>query len=400
MSSYFEQPHAARADGVAEITGPYGPIGVSEAVIQRLWGRGVFVGIDVTLASGKNFRLVSPGRANRQEGPDFIEAEWMEDGERVCGDVEIHFYAGDWKAHGHDRASAFSRVRLHALVFPPKPGESRAVTVSGYEPPEFVLLPYLPEDLESVALEDALSRSEGRPDALVAQLAALMPEMRDALLTAAARDRWDAKVAFAKRRVLADGADGSLHGMFLETLGLRRNRAPMAAIAAAHPPADFLHMTPESLFAEQGGRWRLAGVRPANHPLARLAAYSALNHGNPGWIAALREEFSTHAMYPATHDTALFRRRSGYSARRSRIRERHLAGAVGGTRFDTLVVDALLPWHSAVTGVDHFLLWRHWALGDAPDRFLETLSALGLVGRTRPATNGAFQALLALAMRP
>src|ERR1043165_4982537 len=30
---------------VAEITGPYGPVSVSEKVIQRLWARGAFMGI-------------------------------------------------------------------------------------------------------------------------------------------------------------------------------------------------------------------------------------------------------------------------------------------------------------------------------------------------------------------
>lgn len=386
------------ADRVAEVTGPYGPVSVSEALIQRLWARGVFIGVVARLASGRSFRLIRPGRLNRAEGPDFLEAEWELDGRIVRGDVEIHFYAADWRAHGHERDARFAGVRLHAVVFPPRPGEPAAMTCRGDRPEVFTLLPHLPEDLETAGLEDALLRGEARPDSLTESLAALDPEGREALLRRAARVRWTTKLEFARRRVAADGAARALHMMFLETLGLRRNRAPMSELAARHPPEEFARRSPEEFYAEMAGRWRTAAVRPANHPLARIHAYAALNKNRPDWMRVATEVFDGFHEYPETDDTILFRKRVGLPSRRVNLRERALAGVVGGTRFDTLAADALLPWHAANGGRDHFPLWWHWPAGDAPESVTASLASLGFSGRTKPLCNGLVQGFLGLAL--
>jgi hypothetical protein len=388
---------------VAEITGPYGPVSVSEKVIQRLWARGAFMGITMRTVSGKNLKLIEPGKSNPHEGPDFREAVWELAGTRMTGDAEIHFYNDDWYAHGHDRDPEFDRVALHLLVFPPGKETKPVRTRSGREPVTLVLLPHLPEDLESTAAEDALMRAEGRTNdaGLIETLAAMPPDGRLFRIQYAARERYDAKLRFARHRIIADESEPTAHRLFLETLGLRRNRAPMSDLAQNHPIADFAKLDSDRLFEEMTGRWKLAGVRPANHPRTRLRAYGELARQRPNWPEDVRRFFAALPHTDVTEeigDTAAFRKQTGLTRIRETLATEILAGAIGGTRLDTLVVDALLPWAEAATGRDLFAYWYHWPMGDAPERIPESLATLGLTGPGKPASNGLFQGLLGVAL--
>lgn len=391
-------PHSSAPEIVAEITGPYGPVTVSEKVIQRLWARGAFTDIPMRTLSGKTLRLLRPGKNNPHEGPDFREATWELAGVRITGDAEIHFYREDWNAHGHDRDPEFDRVALHLVVFPPAAGSTPIRTRSGREPETLVLLPYLPEDLETAAAEDALLRGEGRAgdNTVVEMLAAMPAQERLFRIQKAARERFSGKVGFAAHRITADGRDKTAHRLFLETLGLRRNRAPMSELARNHTVADFAAIGAEALFSEMSGRWKLAGVRPANHPRTRLAAYVRLAQSRPDWPEAALNFFT--ALPHVAGDTAAFRKHAGLPRLRKILAEEILGGAMGGTRLDTLVVDALIPWAQASSDRDLETYWRHWPMGDAPESVPGALTVLGLTGPGRPASNGLFQGLLGVAL--
>lgn len=386
------------SDCVAEITGPYGTVHIAEKVIQRLWATGTFLNLPMRTTCGKTVRIESVGRANGHEGPDFLEASWSLDGERTAGDIEIHFYREDWLAHGHAYDPNFRDVGLHVLVFPPETGSAPVRTVSGRALTTLVLLPHLPADLEHVATEDALMRAEKRPDerSPFMLLAGLPAEAREHRIHLAAMSRWESKVAFVRRRMEKAPPEIILHRLMLETLGLRRNRALMAELAERHGPEDFANRAPEALFETLRGRWILAGVRPANHPLARIAAYAKLVLARPDPGAALGRLLA-RPLPEDTGGTAAYRRAVALSRLRSRIAGDVLAGTVGGSRLDTLVVDALLPWLASREDRNLFSLWRHWSLGDAPDRTAKTLGALGLSGPGRPVSNGLFQGLAGIA---
>jgi hypothetical protein len=51
--------------------------------------------------SGKTLRVLDPGRWNLLEGPDFLEARLELDGQKLVGDVEVHFHTSDWQLHEH-----------------------------------------------------------------------------------------------------------------------------------------------------------------------------------------------------------------------------------------------------------------------------------------------------------
>lgn len=388
-----------RFESVSEITGPYGDYSVTEKVIQRLWGSGYFIGRPMRTLSGKNLVLTNPGKINPHEGPDFREGAWELDGKPGGGDAEIHFHERDWYAHGHDRAPEFARVALHILVFPPARARTPAQTGSGEHPETLVLLAHLPEDLESLAEEDALMRADGREtDALAHRLQALPPEELRRQLTDASRARHEQKLERVRRRIDTLGPERALHLMLLEGLGARRNRTPMAELAERHAPDAFAQADPHTLFQSMEGRWKLAGVRPANHPKTRLVAYANLLRTHPGWqrdaLAFFRE------LPVATHldDTRVFRHEIGLTRIQKNLTQDILRNIAGTSRVNTLAVDAIIPWAELLTGRDLAAHWHHWPLGDAPENTGPLLRRLRITDLNNPAANGHFQGLIGIAL--
>jgi hypothetical protein len=393
---------------LAEISGPYGPVSIAERVLQKIWWRGDFQQGGLRTLSGKPLRRVKAGRWNHAEGPDFIGAVLDIDGKIVQGDVEVHFYAEDWKSHGHNADPAFNNVVLHLLLFPPRFAAAQQSTCSGRTPETLVLLPCLQEDLEDYANREALVSLEAREKSGWHETLLAQDEgVRLRLLREKAETRWQQKIRFAKQRLETHGWDEACHQLALETLGLKRNRAPMSALALRHPLREMNGANANSLFAEQRSLWRLAGMRPANHPLRRLRQYLDVLKTNPAWPSRLREwgvalseEAPLSPDSSAGHDTARFRKTHRLSATTKRLENELFSTAIGGTRLHTLAVDALLPLLAA-DGVAVEMCarhWYHWQLGDVPAKLVAGLrEELPPEDEKIPVMcNGLFQGLLQL----
>ncbi len=68
-------------------------------------------------ASNKRLQVLSPGRINHKEGPDFLDIAILLDGLVIVGDGEFHRRASDWTAHQHsDGTYRYDKVVLH-IVF-------------------------------------------------------------------------------------------------------------------------------------------------------------------------------------------------------------------------------------------------------------------------------------------
>lgn len=353
----------------AEIQGLYGTITVSERLIQKLWLRGDFDQTALRTVSGKTLQIRRPGLWNQQEGPDFRGAQLVIDGQRMIGDVEIHFYASDWAAHQHEKQISFDRVLLHVVVFPSE--EPLTVrTRSGHQPETLILLPYLDTDIETYASEEVI-RDWERPDAADAteRFLCLPLAERRSRLVAMARTRYNQKIAFTRKRLAGLRFEDACHRLTLEILGYRRNRAPMSAIADQFSPEGMLQAGPERVFYSQEGSWRLNGLRPANHPRKRLAQYTELIRRNPGWMAQLQAwglaqhlregQFST--------DTRFYRKKKRLTAQRREVANSILSGSLGGTRLDTWMIDGAIPLLAVNDPECWFPLWFHWFPGDMPD---------------------------------
>lgn len=383
---------------VMEIQGPYGPVTIPESLLQKIWLRRDFEGGDLRLTDGRSLKVIEPGSWNLQEGPDFRNAVFDIEGERLIGDVEIHFYASDWLAHGHADDRHFRGVVLHVTLFPSSRPLDRG---DGYLLPELALLPYLKTDLESYAHDEALLTLEKR-DALelVKPLLSHSVDQRRALLRMKAEQRYRQKLEVAKARHERLGWLEGCHEACLEALGYRRNREPMLKLANLYPLRDFVAKTTdggfaEKLYCEPQGQWKLAGLRPANHPRKRLQQYCALVAEQSAWPTQLGALLAGLNLPGVEASTKVYRRHSDLARFRNRTRDDVFQGTIGGTRLHTLLGDALLPLWAADTGRDAFGPWFHGFPGDYPEVLAGFLKQAEIVdGKQWPMCHGWVQGAL------
>jgi hypothetical protein len=372
---------------VAEMQGLYGPFTLTERVVQKIWLRGDFDRTRLTLVDGRPLTIRTFGAWNLLAGPDFRGAQLTIAGKNVTGDVEVHFHVADWRAHQHQADRAYDKVALHVVLFPPSPGERPAMRGDGREIPTLVLLPWLHRDLEEYASDDALEVITARDEwEKFAELAATLPAELPGLLRVKAADRWRQKVRFAKLRIERVGWEMAAHCTALEILGYRHNRAAMLTVATKYPLEAWRERADLALMYDaSGAQWQTHGVRPANHPRARLRQYQAWVAVHPDWperLLLLARTMPVGGLEASP--TKLARQTLGMAKLRETV-ARDIAGdAVGGSRLDNLICDGFLPLVAAKAGKDPGILWFHWFLGDVPDQVRAALPKLGVAGRGAP----------------
>lgn len=389
---------ATPTNHVAEMQGLYGPFTMAERVVQKIWLRRDFDCGRAVLTDGRTLGVRTTGAWNLLGGPDFRGARIVIAGREITGDVEVHFHATDWRAHGHESDRAYDNVALHVVLFPPGARETVARRGDGHEIPTLVLLPLLHRDLEEYASDDALETITARDDwQHLAELAAWPAAELQELLQAKARERWRQKVRFAALRTTRLGWTAAAHQTALEILGYRQNRAAMLALAARFPLERWqAGMDLGEIFNEGGVPWQLQGVRPANHPRTRLQQYQQWVEASPDWpdrLLCLAEGWPESTL--VTTPTKLARVSLDIKQRRQIFATGLMGGSLGGTRLDNLVCDGFLPLLAARTGKDWVDLWFHWFLGDVPGQVRRTLPKLGVTtGRLQPLCHGYAQGLL------
>jgi hypothetical protein len=378
--------------------GLYGPYACHERVLQRVWAEREFDQTRAEATDGRRVEVVETGRWNLLGGPDFIGAVLRINGELRAGDIEVHFHAEDWAAHGHAADRAYGNVILHVVLFPPRDGSSAPRRFDGTPVPMLALLPLLLRDMEEIASDDALRQmSEQRAHPGLASLRRLSLEECTALLREKARARWRLKTHFARQRLERLGWEAAAHHTALEILGYAANRAPMLSVAARRPMELWRNaIDPDAIWAELSGQWKLQGLRPASHPRERLRQYARWSRKSPDWparLAAFAPRLPSAA--GAAPDVAAFRKAAKLPALRQCLATELAGDAIGGPRLDTLVCDGFLPLCAAKTGVDLFVLWFCWPMGDVPDSIRSGLRQLGVCGHPgQPFAHGWAQGLL------
>ncbi|PWU07466.1 MAG: hypothetical protein C5B43_00320 [Verrucomicrobia bacterium] len=384
---------------VEEMQGLHGSISISELSLQKIWLHKDFLHSNLASHSNKKVQVIHPGYWNRFDGADFKDAEIVIDGQKFFGDIEIHFHPNDWFNHGHCYNPSFSKVILHVTLFEPNPLHTPVFNSLGFCPETLVLLPYLRQSLEEYALEEALLNFENRNNIEFLQAFLNKPEseLKEILLENAYL-RWKQKYAFALNRLKTESWENVCHQMFLEALGYRRNRSPMNIIALQYPLNYIVQnkISADELFLSQKENWKLAKLRPANHPLKRLTQYVELLQKNPNWPRSWTHYADKLSSENCSKTTASYRKDYKLSRFHSEIKEDILFNAVSGTRLNTIIIDVLLPLAGAYLNKDFFYLWFHWFTGDMPSSIASFLDPISFFSKKQPECNGINQAILQL----
>lgn len=315
---------------------------VSELALSIAWHGGLTRA--VTTLDGQRLAIVFPGHWTHGHGPDFRGAMFEDEGGRlITGSVELHHRASDWERHGHHTDPAYNDVVLHI-----------ATTVDSLETRRLdgTLVPTArlhvsDEQLRAVEERDPAIWARFGGDVCAPRLAAEQPGRIRAILDALGDARFDERVTRFEADLAVAPPASALAPALFESFGYARNRdqmrllaeridwpslaprlarrdraeriettlaimlgvggwmpiSPAHAALADFPPA--MVTTLEAIWADEEAGWRhavlpptiwdLARVRPANHPVARVATLAALLGGHgaelvPRLIDAARHE--------------------------------------------------------------------------------------------------------------
>jgi len=112
---------------------------LKETLLHFIWHQRLYDPEKLITAEGEPVKVLSPGRPNRDEGPDFLEAKIRIGNMLWAGNVEIHKKASDWFRHGHFHDPLYDSVILHVVAQNDNPvtrsnGETIPVTELSFDP--------------------------------------------------------------------------------------------------------------------------------------------------------------------------------------------------------------------------------------------------------------------------
>lgn len=291
----------------------------TERLVQAIWQHQRLRRGELKTVEGARVRVLHPGFASLEGGPDFRGAVLQIGSDAPCtGDVEVDLRANGWRAHGHDRNPSFKNVLLHVVW-------DEAGGRSGAGPVILSLKNVLDASLGELSLALANESLRSLPEELRGKCCAPLQELKETeltqLLNDAAQVRLENKAAQCRALAKSAGWEQALWEHLFRALGYKHNVWPMqhlaeqrARLLAALPggqneqrlalQARLLGMSgllPDQLTRAQKSSdtylrhvwdfwwrerdafsdillprtaWRFHGLRPANHPARRLALAS------------------------------------------------------------------------------------------------------------------------------
>jgi hypothetical protein len=276
-----------------------------EKLLQAVWLHQRLHRDQLRTADGKSVRVLHPGFASAEGGPDFRGAVLQIDGQTpVTGEVEIDLETSGWHAHGHDENPNFQNVLLHVVWEEPKGPKPAA------GPPFRVALKDVldaPVAELALALENETSLPEGLRGQCSSPLRELSRTRLSELLHAAARVRFENKAAAILARAKTCGWEQALWEQLFRALGYKHNVWPMQNVAELKPQWD---RDPASPFELQARLLGVSGLLPDELTRAQKSSDTFLRRAWDSWWRD-RDKFSDctiprsvwkfHGLRPANH---------------------------------------------------------------------------------------------------
>lgn len=319
---------------------------IDERMVVALWEHQQ---LPAAVLDTLGLRVIFRGLPSDAGGPDYQEAVLSVGNKRILtGDIEFHVAASDWYRHGHQLNPRYNDVILH-VVWTDDGSETR--TESGRAVPVLAL-----ERYEQLCPTPLGHRDMHPPasDGCLAAFAALPTGVLMEEIWRLGVERFDARSQRFATDLLVEEPDQVAYGALLEGLGYASNRRTFSQLADAVPYRwlqslprderllsllDAARLGPAARIAPPAhlseGTWRLAMLRPANHPALRLRGLVLLlDRIFPSLAAGLAEAVSA-ADKPA-------------DLRKLLVVREGVDTLIGPGRADELAVSVVLPLVAAL----------------------------------------------------
>jgi hypothetical protein len=366
-------------DEAAENSGRYFPY--TERHLLALWFDDRLRPAELKTSRGEPVTVVNPGRWNLEAGPDFSGAVLLigREQRRVAGDAEIHIFPSDWKNHGHHIDPRYSNVHFHITWFPGSTDKSLFPSGTIH----ISCCDRCTADLESIDLS-AYPHAEPRANAEFPMLGKNPDEIFQ-ILENAGQERLRQKTLHMAWLIQRCGEAQAVYEETAAALGYKYNKAPFRKLAQKLPLEALAQYRDdwESIYAvllglsgllpRQPGirwpeasrkelrtlwdcwwreqhkweeilpldkkEWRLAGVRPLNHPVRRLAALAQ-------WIAAdIFQTVKTNCVdvqtFLRSSENCFWSTHTGWSGKKKR------AELLGKGRAQAIFLNVMVPYRLA-----------------------------------------------------
>jgi hypothetical protein len=88
---------------------------MNERLLQFIWQFQYFNKNELQTAQGDTLAIISPGKYNTHQGPDFLDAKVAIGNTTWAGNIEIHIKSSDWIKHNHTADKNYSNIILHIV---------------------------------------------------------------------------------------------------------------------------------------------------------------------------------------------------------------------------------------------------------------------------------------------
>ena len=332
-----------------------------EKLLQAVWQHQRIRRDQLATADGRSVRVLHPGFASVEGGPDFRGAVLQFGNENpVSGEVEIDLQPGGWQAHGHDLNPSFKNVILHVVWEAGTPASGPART---RRPVALPLKNVLDAPVAELML--ALENESGLPENLRGKCSAPLRDFSESQLTellhAAARVRFQNKADALLARAKNSGWEQALWENLFRALGYKHNVWPMQNLAETK---SCWSRGADSAFAIQARLLGVSGLLPDELTRAQKSSDTFLRRAWDVWWRE-RDEFSGctlprtlwkfHGLRPANHPQRRLALASHWLASENLVSKIEAWGAVEIS--ERAMLDSLYKIFQV--GRDEFWSW-HW----------------------------------------
>lgn len=88
---------------------------MTERLLQFIWQFRYFSKTGLATTTGEPIEIITPGRYNTNQGPDFSDAKIRIGNALWAGTVELHIKTSDWEKHDHQHDNNYKNVILHVV---------------------------------------------------------------------------------------------------------------------------------------------------------------------------------------------------------------------------------------------------------------------------------------------